>query len=506
MPDDKPTIQGAIDLALDNDTVLIAPGTYTGEGNRDIELLGKAIVVKSVNGPDYTILDAEGTDEDRHRGFYIHSSEDYATIIEGLTITGGFARPGNTVYENPSGGGIYCYHVSPTFRNCKIINNQSSETGDPLWNGGGGIYCDNSNPVFENCEISQNVSSRYGGGLYFTNECNAIFRACVIQDNYATGIYGGVLTMIDCDVLDHTGSGIDCYGADITNCRVMRNEKGIHTSYGATNITETLFKNNTSYGYRCEGAPGSVPTISIDNCRFMDNSAIGLESYFASLTVYSSLFAYNGSSAIHLGYCGNANFNECTIANNIHDEMSRGGSAIELTFSSMNLQNSIVAFNMGFEPAACADSYISAECCDVYGNTAGDWVGCLADNEGINSNFSSDPQFCDAEQGDYHLQETSPCIMSKGVCAAVLGALEPGCNPSQYICGDANYDERVNVSDAVYIINYVFSGGAEPDPWESGEVNCDGRVNISDAVYLINYVFSSGHNPCDTNGDEIPDC
>ena len=77
---------------------------------------------------------------------------------------------------------------------------------------------------------------------------------------------------------------------------------------------------------------------------------------------------------------------------------------------------------------------------------------------------------------------------------------------SPYVCGDANADTMVNVSDAVYIINYVFSGGNSPDPLESGDANCDTNVNVSDAVYLINYVFSGGHAPCDSNGDTIPDC
>ena len=77
---------------------------------------------------------------------------------------------------------------------------------------------------------------------------------------------------------------------------------------------------------------------------------------------------------------------------------------------------------------------------------------------------------------------------------------------ASYICGDANADLSVNVSDAVYIINFVFSGGAEPLPYESGDTNCDINVNVSDAVYLINYVFSGGNAPCDTNGDDIPDC
>jgi hypothetical protein len=75
-----------------------------------------------------------------------------------------------------------------------------------------------------------------------------------------------------------------------------------------------------------------------------------------------------------------------------------------------------------------------------------------------------------------------------------------------YICGDANADQTVNVSDAVYIVNYVFIGGNAPDPLEAGDGNCDSTVNISDAVWIINYVFIGGNPPCDTNGDGTPDC
>lgn len=75
-----------------------------------------------------------------------------------------------------------------------------------------------------------------------------------------------------------------------------------------------------------------------------------------------------------------------------------------------------------------------------------------------------------------------------------------------YICGDANADESVNVSDAVFIINYVFVGGDTPNPIESADANCDSSVNVSDAVYIINFVFVGGNDPCDTNGDSIPDC
>jgi hypothetical protein len=75
-----------------------------------------------------------------------------------------------------------------------------------------------------------------------------------------------------------------------------------------------------------------------------------------------------------------------------------------------------------------------------------------------------------------------------------------------YICGDANSDETVNVSDGVFIINYVFAGGEAPDPIESGDANCDGTCNVSDAVWIINYVFTGGNEPCDSDGDGEPDC
>ncbi|HER00368.1 MAG TPA: hypothetical protein ENO22_13590 [candidate division Zixibacteria bacterium] len=73
-------------------------------------------------------------------------------------------------------------------------------------------------------------------------------------------------------------------------------------------------------------------------------------------------------------------------------------------------------------------------------------------------------------------------------------------------CGDANGDFAVNVSDAVYIINYVFIGGNPPEPSEIGDVNCDSFVNVSDAVWIVNYVFVAGYAPCDTDGDGEPDC
>jgi len=79
-------------------------------------------------------------------------------------------------------------------------------------------------------------------------------------------------------------------------------------------------------------------------------------------------------------------------------------------------------------------------------------------------------------------------------------------NPPIYGCGDANTDGEINISDAVYVLNYLFVGGPAPEPMELGDANCDSKVNLTDIIYMINYVFRDGYDPCDTNGDGTPDC
>lgn len=68
-------------------------------------------------------------------------------------------------------------------------------------------------------------------------------------------------------------------------------------------------------------------------------------------------------------------------------------------------------------------------------------------------------------------------------------------NPA-YICGDASGDDLVNITDATYIIQWIFADGPAPDPLESGDADCDGAPNITDAVYIITFIFAGGPEPC----------
>lgn len=109
--------------------------------------------------------------------------------------------------------------------------------------------------------------------------------------------------------------------------------------------------------------------------------------------------------------------------------------------------------------------------------------------------------------------EISSALLDSGTHAATINVLsndpDPGDNPivipvqlhvgpvqPPYFCGDADGNSVVNVSDAVYLIGYIFGSGSAPDPLEAGDADCNGVVNISDVTYLIAYIFGNGLAPC----------
>lgn len=66
----------------------------------------------------------------------------------------------------------------------------------------------------------------------------------------------------------------------------------------------------------------------------------------------------------------------------------------------------------------------------------------------------------------------------------------------EVLCGDVDASGSVNISDAVYLIGYIFAANPPPDPLSIGDVDCSGTINMSDVVYLIAYIFGGGPEPC----------
>jgi hypothetical protein len=64
-----------------------------------------------------------------------------------------------------------------------------------------------------------------------------------------------------------------------------------------------------------------------------------------------------------------------------------------------------------------------------------------------------------------------------------------------FIVGDATGDGVIDVADVVFLLNYLYKGGAEPSPYGRGEVTGDGLIDVADAIYLLNYLYKGGPPP-----------
>ena len=201
-----------IDAAVNGDTVLIKSGTYAGNGNRDIDFMGKAITVKSENGSESCIIDCEGTYVNNHRGFYFRNGESRSSVLEGFTITNGYV-----VVMCEAGAGIYISGASPTIRGCIIINNYAElEMGSLCYCYGGGIYIGwESNPLITDCVISDNSTDGswgMGGGIY-CEVSEFTLRNSIISNNTAAEGGGiccayGNSTIDNCTIADNLPGGI----------------------------------------------------------------------------------------------------------------------------------------------------------------------------------------------------------------------------------------------------------------------------------------------------------
>jgi len=245
----KRTIQAGIDAAGTGDHVVLAAGTYTGEGNRDLDFKGKAITVRSANPDDpdvvaATVIDSQGSFDDRHRAFTFHSREPSVAVLAGVTITGGYAEYGAALrFEDGS---------RPTVRKCNITANTSLE--------GGAIYCLRSDPTFSECIVEGN-SSFWSGGAFYCVESSPTLDGCVVTENSAAD--GGAFYGIESDATivnsiftrNMAGDGSVAYLIDsrpiFNDCSIYDNEAGaggtIYCANSSPTISQCLIVGNTGY-------------------------------------------------------------------------------------------------------------------------------------------------------------------------------------------------------------------------------------------------------------------
>ena len=156
------SIQAGIDVAIDQDAILVYPGTYY----ENIDFMGKKIVVSSLfieeqdNSYIYnTIIDGG------QNGSCVKFSggEDNTSILSGFTLQHGSGTERFNINGSYAGGGIYCFDCTAVIENCIITNNSADA--------GGGIFSDAnlsdgySSPLLKNCTIKYNHAFNAFGGI-----------------------------------------------------------------------------------------------------------------------------------------------------------------------------------------------------------------------------------------------------------------------------------------------------------------------------------------------------
>ncbi len=318
--------------------------------------------------------------------------------------------------------------------------------------------------------------SEFYRGIWFRNgeDHRSVVDGITITRGYAYGIRCGGLsaayasspTIRNC-ILDHNGIGISVWHESepyIVNCVFTGNcpadDRGAGTSvYRASPVFDScLFIHNSGWGggAAIEGSP-TEPIFR--NCSFIRNG-------------YSYWDDYPLGGAIFLSYGAHPSFEDCSFYGN------RGvGSALYIYGSTVcyaDFTRCIIAYGDDatdhyYEggPVNCSDaagSVINLSCCDVYGNTAGDYIDCISGQNGVDGNISAEPMFCDTAGGDLHLLEGSPCLPGGNTCSEIIGAFGTGCVNTH--TGEQVVIENGNVT--ITFDNVVAAGNTDVTVEETG--------------------------------------
>jgi predicted outer membrane repeat protein/parallel beta-helix repeat protein len=263
-------------------------------------------------------------------------------------------------------------------------------TGGASSSQGGAIVLSGNAAQIRKCRFLNNQAANHGGAIYVPNTFTGQIVECVFENNTALGSgYGGALYM---------------------------------ANYSTPQITGCAFVGNTA-NYR-----GGAVTLynnsgaTFTNCVFCGNTANA-----------------NYGGAVYMYRNSNPTFTNCTIAGNTADY----GSAMFLyDYAAPVLDRTIIAFNGSGSAAGYSGSGInpSLSCCNVYGNTGGDYTSCFSGWNGYNNNHSEDPLFCDLANGDLHLDYDSPSQNVTG--CGLVGALGVGCGWPRlwYVAQDGSGD------------------------------------------------------------------
>jgi hypothetical protein len=375
VPAEALTIQEGLDAAEPGDTVLLAPGTYTGTGNWNLDFRGKDLVLTSEGGAAQTILRGTAPETQWIRGLTMDSGETRAAVVEGLTF--------QDFYHQTEGSGVFVAGASaPTIRDCVFLYNQLHRTPPYSANNGMSVQVRGSGaPLFLRCRIAENGPSDWG-----------TFAAAVSVEGH------GLLRMEDCVVTRNVGN--ECSGVWVS-------------ANGRAELIRCEVSANTPYGIDAGYDEYDTATLLLEDCLIIQN-----------------ISPHGGGVRVRDGI-----LRGCTIVAN--DAPPGGGGLAVVAGGDVLAERCIFYGNCASEGSQILTwGRLRLSCCLVpesgistmWGNGSVEWIGPPLDADPRLCNLPPCPQTWPPPlDGDFHLRSDSPCLPQFSPCGQQIGAFGEGC-------------------------------------------------------------------------------
>ena len=357
VPENYPTIQQALNVANEGDTILVQSGTYKENiiwpNKNGIILIGSSKETTIINGSNISsslIINP------------MNAVIDNSTVIKNLSIiSGGNSINGggimivncsplleNLLINNNSakkGGGIYLKNSSATIIFCLISNNNAISSGGDIGEGGGvfvtggtpqlvninitdntsyrgaGISLADGNVQIDSSKIVSNVAEQNGGGIYLAGNSNCEISNSTIKDNRAPNLGGGIcnyggLCTIDNNILDNNFSynGAGIYDSFSSNKTIVKNSIIInHTGavLGAAILSDhNLEVHNSTLAYNSANAKANPNSEGGGICgKFHSNIVLDKVAFIGNSSLKSG-------GALSVSETSNLTIENCTFSNN----------------------------------------------------------------------------------------------------------------------------------------------------------------------------------------------
>jgi hypothetical protein len=542
---DYTDIQPAIDAAKDGDTVIVKPGEYVIAEPINFNRLHdpenpasppvKNITVRSEAGAEVTTIRLAEIPINPERASVVifESGESPESILDGFSVTGGRGTRWNGL-----GGGVYVTNSSrPTARNCFITNNNAGV--------GGALFCaSESTVILKACDLTKNTAI-WGGAIELENSRLSLI-GCNLRQNVAWDFAGAICCAY--------GSVLCLTNTKLIGNYAKRYSGGIHCSmYSSQTVVNCVFEGNeVTEGVGGAAYCASIYGTSFANCVFSKNKArdegAGLYVWWSEPRLINCIFSEHGAKTVYCFGSRSAHFAACLFWD--PDLLIREKFQETLCGT---LVNCVVGVDPKFSgevpheyklqsdsPAIDAGTSAGAPTTDIEGH--GRPCGTGMDIGAYESGDCVSPG-CGDPNGDEDLdgiKNGSEDLNRDGICATddtdsdgipnILDSDDDGDGvrtrledlngngdpsdddgngngrpayldpsektvPGRFKRGDANADSTTDISDAIGILSFLFTGGKAPPCQKAADITDDGTLDISDGVALLSHLFLGGKAP-----------